>query len=267
MKNTSIKISLYSALVLFTLGACKKDKKEDPSPQPATQASTTGTFMLHFHTNIDTNEVESYGEVYMDANGRKISLDMAQLYISEIQLVKSDGSLVNFSGVKIMKVLDTESYMVGSAPVGSYKSFRFKVGLDSLTNTESSTIPSDSALLNQPAMWFGATAQPLGYVYLNVQGKIDTTTNASGAVADMQPFIYKIGTNAHYTQVIMPDKAFSIASGQTAFGHVTIDYSKLFTGIQLNVPANLSITTTTDNASSTANTVASSIFQMFSYEE
>jgi len=262
-------IVLYSLLILLGFSACKKNKKtaEDDPNDPTTTTTPTGTFDLHLHTYIGSSEVDAYNIVYTDDNGRKMFVSMAQLYISDIQLVKLDGSTFNFTGKKVLKLLEFESYIVGEAPVGNYKSIRFKVGLDAATNQLSPTTPSDSALLNKPAMWFSSSVQPDGYVFMNVQGKIDTTADASGTNAQMQPFTFKIGTNANYKQVTMPDKNFSIVPDQVQFGHIIIDYTKLFNGLQLYQPANFSVTTAAANASAPATTIANNIPQMFFYEQ
>jgi hypothetical protein len=261
MRTFKITIIIISALITFC--GCKKKKPNDP---PADTVSM-GTFMLHLHSNIDQHEVERYDTAYTTGSGRKILLNMAQMYISGIQLVKLDGTTVDFTGVKLLKTLDSEVYYVGTAPVGNYKSIRFKVGLDQTANQENPTTPSDSALLNKPQMWFGASAQPDGYVFLNVQGKIDTTANASGTEAQMQSFVYKIGTNANYKQIIMPDKNFSIAENQTEYGHITIDYSKIFNGTKLYQPANLSVATTSANSTAPATVIVNNLSSMFIYEQ
>ncbi len=265
MKNSK-QAFLLILIMVMGFASCKKKKTEEPPPDGSTNAPM-GTFMFHLHTYIDNNEVDAYNIVYTTDLGRKISLSMAQLYVTNIQLVKLDGSTVDFSGKKILKVLETETYLVGDAPVGNYKSIRFKVGLDAATNTLSPTFPADSAILNKPSMWFSGTAQPDGYVFMNVQGKIDTTADASGTIAQMQPFVYKIGTNANYKQVNMPDKNYTIVEGQVQFGHILIDYNRMFGGVKLYQSSNLSVTTTTDNALPIATTIVNNLPSMFIYEQ
>jgi hypothetical protein len=246
---------------LFTLIGClfiiACDHKEIEPTVPK------GTFTFHLHTYLDNNEVDAYNIDYPTLDGRKIALNIAQLYLSDIQLVKLDGSTVNLTGKKVFKVLDVETYMVGDAPIGNYKSIRFKVGLDPTTNLLSPTNPSDSAILNKPEMWFGNTAQPDGYVFMNVQGRIDTSANKNKPLV---PFAYKIGTNAHYTQVNMGDNPFTVEEGKTAYGHLAIDCNKLFNGISLNQLSNLSVKTASDNNSALATKIANNIPAMFIYE-
>ncbi len=91
--NISIqnKILLFGALLfagLITFSACKKDPV-DPG---------TGTFERHLPNYLDKNEGEEYNTIYTTNTGRKISLSLAQLYLSHIQLVKVDGSTYDITG-------------------------------------------------------------------------------------------------------------------------------------------------------------------------
>lgn len=214
------------------ISSCKKKDSTTTPTTPTTPAN--GTVMLHLHTNVDTNEVDTYGQVYVMSGGRKISVDIAQLYLSGIQLVKADGSTYDIGSLNLLKVMENEEYMLGSVPAGNYKSIKFNVGLTAATN--STTPAANDSTLNKPAMWFGSTAQPSGYVFVNFQGKIDTSTAANLPVAQMQSFMYKIGTDAHLKNVSMPNQNYSVVPNQTQFIHIVIDYSKLFTGYSLTTP-------------------------------
>ena len=250
-------------IIIGTFGAsCKKNKSEEPEPNKPTDAPK-GTFMFHLHSFIDNNEVDLYNITYTALDGRSMSLSMAQLYLSDIQLVKLDGSTVDVSGKKIFKVLETDTYLIGNVPVGNYKTFRFKVGLNATTNALNPTATADSTILNKPAMWFGGSAQPDGYVFMNVQGTIDTSSDMTGKMA---PFVYKIGSNANYKQVTMPNRNFTIVENQVEYGHLYIDYYKMFTGIQLNQNSNLSVNTSAENSNALAAKIVNNIPTMFIYE-
>jgi hypothetical protein len=260
-KTKIYNIALVSFLMLglFTV-SCKKKKTEDTTPAPA----ANGNVMFHFHTDADTNEVGTYNQVYVMTGGRKISVSVAQLYVSGIQLVKTDGSTYDITGSNILKLMQVEQYLGGNVPSGNYKSVRFNVGL--LPSTNAGTPAANDSTLNHPNMWFGTTLQPSGYVFLNFQGKIDTSAAANNSVAQMQPFTYRIGTNAHLKNVSMPDQNYTILPNQAQYIHIIIDYAKLFTGITLNVSSNLTINTTADNALPLATQFTNNIPLMFKYE-
>ena len=254
-------VNLFLLLVIINALLFLGCKKESQTTNPS-----TGILLFHLHTNIDSLEVEGYNLINTLSRGHKISLSVAQLYISNIQLEKLDGSLYNVSGAILLKTFEYEAYTVGEVPAGNYKSVRFSVGLDSATNLK---IPSGTpdSLLNKPAMWFGSSAQPQGYIYVSLQGKIDTTTKGNGTEAQMQPFSYKIGTKANYKQVVMPDQNFTVFPNQQEYIHIIINYMQLLNGIQLNKSSNLSVSSLSDNVTALGKAISNNIPSMFHYEE
>ena len=255
MKSQNIAYTIIFILSIFTY-SCKKDSNSTTTTTP-----TTGPLYLHLHTDVDTNEVE-YGTVYVMTGGRKISVTKAQLYISTIQLVRSDNSIYTVPNTVLLKVQEVEPYLVGNIPAGSYSSVRFTIGLDSATNLKSPTV-TDSILYN-PQMWFNTTAQPDGFVFVNFQGSIDTTTNANGS--NLVPFVYMLGTLPNSKVVTMPTQSFEVTGGQAQFVHISIDYNKLFTGVNLTNGSNLMINSKSANSSVLANTISNNIPSMFQYE-
>jgi hypothetical protein len=255
---------IFISMIILSSSSCKKEKNEEPSPDNSTTNTTTahGTLMFHLHTYIDAQEVDAYNIEYTTDAGRNISLSIAQLYISDIQLEKLDGSFYTVPNKTLLKILEVETYLVGNVPAGNYKSVRFKVGLPSATNVLSPTASSDSLILNRLDMWFSNTVQPDGYVFLNVQGTIDTSLEMSGK---MCPFVYKLGTNAHYKQVNMPAQNFTILPNQTEFVHMYVDYNRLFTGVILD-SAHLNITTVAENNAPLATQIANNLSAIFKYE-
>lgn len=249
--------NLLPILTLLFLTTCTSEVAE---PE---EEAITGTFALHLHAYVGLQEVDLYGINYETTEGRSMSLDFSQMYISDVQLVKTDGSVFAIKSKSFLKNLKVHTYEIGQVPVGNYKSIRFKVGLPPNTNALNPSTPSDSAILNQPSMWWGNAAQPGGYVFLNVQGKIDTSAGMNKAPV---PFVYKIGTNNHYIQINMGEKEFAIEEDAYVYGHLIVDYSKLFKGISLNQASSLSVKTAAENNAALGKKIANNIPTMFSYE-
>ena len=240
-------------MIILTLNGCKDD--------PVT--SYPGSLALHVHTLIDQVEVESYGDTLARTDGRQVTVTQAQLYISNIKLIKKDGGVVDAPSTVILIKQGIEDYEVGDVPSGNYKSIRFDIGLSDALNA--STPVSTDLSLFQPSMWFGATAQPDGFVFVNFQGTVDTTTLGTGT--DLIPFAYKIGTNDHRVTVTMPDQDYSVVQDLQTVVHINANYAKLLDVVPLNNISNLSITTAEENTWSWINQMVSKIPDMFTYEE
>lgn len=226
-------------------------------------AQKPGTLAFHIHTMIDSLEVENYGDTLARADGRKITVNTAQLYISNVKLLETDGSVIDGPSSTILVKKGIEEYELGDVPAGNYRAVRFDVGLSDASNA--STPAVSDLTLYQPSMWFGVTPQPDGFVFINFQGTIDTTDARTGI--KLIPFALKIGTIAHRVTITMPDQNFDVISDQLTVVHLEVNYAKLLDQIDLNINGNLNITTPEENSWAWITQVESSIAGMFDYEE
>jgi hypothetical protein len=215
--------------ILLLSSSCKKTNDSPtvtPNPTPAPP-----TLGFHIHTDIDTHEVV-VGDTVYTADKRKMTLTVAELYISGIKLYKtSDGSEVNVDGY-ILKTMNDEQYQAGSFPAGNYSTVSFNVGLDaSVNHKDPSTFATGNPLAKQTLpMWFGSTDK--GYIFLNIKGFIDTSAAKNGKANF--PFSYQVGSDALLTNVKMPDDhAFTAYSGKMSEVHLLIDYSALLKGLNM----------------------------------
>ena len=222
-----------------------------------------GNLILHLHSNIGEKEIDSLNEDLKTPQGRNISISMAQFYISDIQLVKLDGSFYNIPFNGSLKRFEEESINIGAINVGNYKSVRFKVGLIPATNKLLPTAEGYNILLNQSEMWFGTMAKSDEYVFLNFAGQIDTTKAMNGVKV---PFEYRIGGNDNLIEVAMPEQGLTILEGQIGYGHMVIDYSKFFQNIDLTNADNLKVQSLDDNKKAIVSTLKTNITSMFRYE-
>ncbi len=218
---------------------------------------------MHLHTFAGTSEVENYGDTITLPGGRKMTVSTSQLYISNIKLIKTDGGIVDGPSTIVLMKQGIEDYDLGDVPSGNYKSVRFDIGLSDVVNA--STPVSTDPILFQPSMWYGATAQPDGFVFLNFQGTIDTTSTPYSNT--LIPFQYKIGTNEHRVTVTMPDLSYQVLPDQLTVLHIQADYAKIFDGIQLSGNGNLSITTVEQQSWSWISIITNNIASMFEYEQ
>jgi len=268
-----MKHTLIIALVLFVV-ACKSPKEDATLPTPSTptpNAVATAPLNFHLHPYIGENEVDAYNIVYHTTDGRKMSLSMAQVFLSEIELVKFDGSIYAVKDTVLLAHIAQQVYSLGNVPVGNYRTIRFKAGIVPAVNAK---VPSGtSGPLNNQSMWFSTPAQANNYVFMNCSGKIDTTKAKTSTDAEMVSFTYKIGANPQLKQIIMPNQTFAVQPNATTYVHMLADYSVLFNGVDLKNYNNMNITTSEQNAWPDngqawpiAVTVADNIVNLFRYE-
>jgi hypothetical protein len=256
-------IIITCILAIFT-GANSCKKKSEPAAM--------GTFYFHIHTKIDTNEVANGNTLYRDSTGRHFSLSVAQFYISGVKLHNVTGSYYTIPNSIVLKSLDSEQYVIGQAPAGTYDGVSFTVGLDPATNVKTPGEFSNTGYIANSSMWFGNTTD--GYMYLQAQGMADTTATQTGA--NLVPFSYKLGampelggdldlktvTMSMRTGALKP---YTLFGGSSSYIHLNCDYGKLLSGV--NFKSQDSADTHSSNNTNTAIGIAGKIPDMFLYEE
>jgi hypothetical protein len=256
-------IIITGILAVFT-GANSCKKKSEPAAM--------GTFYFHIHTEIDTNEVEDGNTLYRDSMGRHFSLSIAHFYMSGVKLHNVTGSYYTISNAIVLKSLDSEQYVIGQAPAGTYDEVSFTIGLDPATNAKTPGEFSNTGYIANSSMWFGNTTN--GYMYLLAEGMADTTAAQTGA--NLVPFSYKLGKipeaggDLALKTVTMPTrtgalKPYTLFGGSSSYIHVNCNYGKLLSGV--NFKTQDSTDTHNNNNINTAILIASQIPEMFYYEE
>lgn len=253
---------VFLAICFMSIISCKKSK-------PTT---AMGTFYFHIHSNIDTNEVDDKTVLYRDAGGRHFGLSIAQFYLSNIKIHNVNGSIYTFAGVHILKYIDSEVYLIGNAPVGTYDYVNFEVGLDPATNALTPASFTNNGYISNAEMWFGNTSQ--GYMYMKLQGFADTTIAQNGT--NLVHFSYRIGKmfalgggDINLKSVTMPVRTnayapYILTSGGTQYVHLICDYGKLLSAVNFKTQDS---TDTYNLNPGIANTIANNIPNTFHYEE
>ena len=260
MNKTFLINSSFILFFVFTTGlvSCKKSDSGT--------TGSTGTFYLHLHTNIDTSEVDDTAALYPDASGRHFGLNTAQLYISNIMFHNVNGSMTNVPGAVILKNIDSEQYVIGTVPVGTYDYIMFDVGLNGTTNALAPTAFNNNGYVSNNTMWFGNSTA--GYMFVKLIGLADTSTAQNGS--GMVPFSYAIGSAANLKTVTLPTRSgtslqpYILTANNTNFVHLIADYGKLLSGVNFNTQTQTDTYTTNPGL---AGSIANNIPNMFSYEE
>ncbi len=214
------RISFYSFLIVLLLATVGcKDKNEGETTPP----STTGQLKI----TLDTRwQDESYNDtaVVQDAYGNQLRIDAFVSYISNLRLLKSDGSthllkdysLINFASNNVLTF---------DVPAGEYTGLQFLIGVpaDVNTDTDPAQYPNDHVLSvpgSQGMFWNWNT----GYIFTKLEGKADTSgTN--------QPLLYGFAYHTgddHYSKTATLYKDVSISNGATHNETLRLQIDKIF---------------------------------------
>ncbi len=190
---------LLSATIAFT--GCETD--EEPMP------NATQKLSFHVHTNVGSQEAD-YVSTFTDASGRKFTISDFRYYLSNIVLIKSDGSELPLSDLVLLVSPLENDYELMDVPVGDYKGMKLLFGLDSATNhLDPATYPAGNPLAIQtPGIHWDWNS---GYIFMKMEGLCDTTLSGSGN-ADF-PFFYHVGMDELKRSIDMTNEPFSVVSG------------------------------------------------------
>lgn len=147
--------------------------------------------MLHFHSKMGAADF-AYDTEVTNWQGRRMKFTTAQVYLSGFYFHNDDGHTMIDDSYVLAKP-ETMMYNLGELPSAHYHGLGFSVGVDSVANhSDPASWPSSHALSsNNPdhAFWSWNS----GYIFIKVEGMVDTTATMNGAVN--APFIYHIGTD------------------------------------------------------------------------
>lgn len=206
LRNISF-ILLLTVVTGLLFSGCKKDDDDETTPAPTPNA--VQRFGFHMHSMVGSSAA-AYGTTFTDNSGRKFNLADFRFYISNVVLIKDDGSEYPFTNKVILVNPTTNEYDLGDAPVGSYKGFKFILGLDSATNHSDPTIyPASNPLsIQSPSIHWTWNS---GYIFMKVEGQVDTTLANTGT--PNYDFFYHIGMDMFKRNIDFSTEAFTIVSG------------------------------------------------------
>lgn len=235
------------ALAALALVGCEADTMEDDASL---------SLLLDARVGTQTLVANAPNQAYT-VNGRKMTLASARVYLSDIILLREDGTEVPVSmepvtlpakaedGTDTQVTVDRRvvlarsdaggtSYTLGDVPAGAYKGVRFNVGLAGLANRADATqAPATSPLATQTDKsnyWSWNS----GYIFLRLDGKVDA--NGDG-VADDADWNVHLGTSAMLTPVELLEP-FDLEEGEMQDLHVMVDYARMLQGIDYGNAAN-----------------------------
>jgi hypothetical protein len=184
-------------------------------------------FSLHFTHKVG-NQPFAFNTTYQDSAGRNYFFRNARFHFSSPYI---QSSLGGYPIAKYLHVMADESaYPLAEVSPGNYTGFSFDVGVDSVANHSDPTLyPPDhplSILNPDQDHW----AWNVGYIFLKIEGYIDTTASQAGPMDKF--FFFHIATDPLLTHVDLP-LHFTVEGGQDYALPITIDWAQAFKGVDL----------------------------------
>lgn len=159
------------------------------------------------------------GNTYSTPSGQRYKIQTLLFYVSDLRLVKDDGTEVELSDVLYYNIASPDT-IIATIPTGNYTAIAFGLGLDSLKNaTDPATIAPPNPLSYAIAPYWGWASK---YIFAKLEGFVTADATATPNI----PFLFHTGTDALYREVNIPR---NIEIGKDAADiSIIIDLDKLF---------------------------------------
>lgn len=216
----SIVKTSFALLLLCSLGACKKEKNTNNTSSPQ-----NGTFTLRFNNVVGSSALVLNTQEYTSPNAEQFKVSKFNYYISNIKLVKADGSTYNEpESYHLIQASDSSSlqFSIANVPAASYKSIQFTIGVDSLRNVSG----AQSGALD-PAhgmFWSWST----GYIMFKLEGTSPQSTGSANKY-QMHAGGFKGANSVIRTLDLSFDKTAEI-NNNTHFINLSADINKVLKG-------------------------------------
>lgn len=231
MKNTFIK-SVYIVLSFSLLFAnsCKKDDHHTHDDQ---NDNGKGELTLKFEHNWGERSLQLHSTTpFVSQNGDSITFTQFNYYISNIELVKSNGEVwkqpESYHLIKLGASPLVE-FTIKDVPNGEYSAVRYLIGVDSVRNVSGA---QEGALDPKEGMFWSWNT---GYIFIKIEGTSPQSTDNSNLTYHVGGFNRAIGNSA----LVQREDAFEgetlhIKAGHSHSSlHYKIDASKLFDTIEV----------------------------------
>lgn len=133
-------------------------------------------------TLTDGDNPFSYESPIELKNGQKLDIEEIKLYVSNVALVKNDGTEVPIQGLNLAvlnKNTEHTDIFKGDAPIGNYRGLRFDIGVPRELNHKDATRAKSPLSIEDGMFW----AWNSGYIFLSLKGKTAVVDNTSKDVA------------------------------------------------------------------------------------
>ncbi len=168
----------------FVLGACVKDTKTTPAPEPITIAEKLPSVEFSFKAVVDGKALVANTGWYTNSSKDSFTVTKLNYYVSNIKLKKEDGSYYTEpeSYHLIRHVEGNTSFTIANVDEANYTGIEFLIGVDSLRNVSG----AQTGALDPANLMFWDWSS--GYIFYKLEGQYRTTS-----MTDRSEFAIHIG--------------------------------------------------------------------------
>ncbi|SEJ44080.1 hypothetical protein SAMN05216327_110140 [Dyadobacter sp. SG02] len=220
-----------------------------PDEDDDTDPIETGTIQLQFDNIVGDKDLQLDSTRYINAAGEDFTVSKLNYYISNIKLVRMDGSIFTVpqdSSYFLIREANQESQnlTIRNVLTGEYAGIEFVVGVDSVRSVMEPDSPGRKGILdiysgptNEEAMYWDWNP---GYIFMKLEGSSDSSTTANGK------YYYHIGffggrtertlNNLRTVKLTFPGQKAIVTTSIVSKVFIQADIQKIF-----NSPNQLSI--------------------------
>lgn len=184
---------------------------------------------LHFHPSVGTEDF-AFNQTYTLNDTLEVQFTLAQFYTHGFNFLNASGDVIeSFPDKYFLVKAGQMMYDLGTVPMGEVHSLQFNIGVDSVTNGQTTeaftTRPEGDPLAQQtPAMHWNWN---MGYIFVKFEGLYDS----DGDDVPDAGFEYHLGMNPMLRQVtVMPMQDLTNAEEEIM---IHMDIAKFFENIDL----------------------------------
>ncbi len=199
----SISILIVGSLLAFS--SCKKEE----TLTPADTHTVTTSLTIDIGYMVDGSPITFDTIIYTNQAGNNYSVTRLQYYISNIKLIKTDGTKIGLPGIYYVdsRILEKNKINFANPLEGNYSGIEFLIGLDSSSNI-SGSLPN--TLENLGMAW----PEPMGggYHFMKMEGYFINGSSSFGYAMHLGNNGYTVSANAQNKLFqILHDKANTVS--------------------------------------------------------
>ena len=234
----------------LVLGACKKDKEEDPAPDDHAHEHGTLAMSVAF---MNGSASFNFATTYQDGATNNIRFDKIKFLISDIHVQDDAGTTVAEFQNRVLLVDASvgNSFTLGEIAAGHVHEAHFALGLDSAANgadPAAAVAPLDDTDMH------ATLGDPLArYNFLVMEGKVDGNNDGDFDDVEDESFTYPCFGNSLLRETHVHVHT-NLTAGSTLTLAIKVDVGTLISGLDL-----LSTPTVTISDETVANTAMDSL--------